>query len=218
MSLIKILEYGLGNDNSSLNLIISIPKGSYLKSFYIATNTEIKNNNIKVHDVFSKVKETMRIEGDKSTFISMFKLLETRYEDIPSKAVEIYELRNDFLWDDNIGISLDKDNLTFITMQLYFDPSYGYTISTECGEDSTIEVLPIYDGLSLKLKALQQAKCFCNCGEHYRSNKNFIDTILAIKCFDLAIETQDYNYAAKLWNSFNINNKKQLNNSNCHVT
>lgn len=216
MSLIKILEYGLGKDNSTLNLIISIPKGSYLKSFHIATSADIKSNNVKVHDVFSKVKENLLTESDKNTFINMFKLLETRYEDTPSKTVEVYELRDNFYWDGNIGITVDKDDLTFITMQLHFDSSSDYEVSTKCGEDSTIEVLPVYDGLALKLKALQQAKCFCNCGGHYGINRDFIDTILAIKCFDLAIQTQDYNYAAKLWNSFNMLNNK-LNSCNCHV-
>jgi hypothetical protein len=75
MNIINVLEYSLSIDNT-LNFIVNIPRGTYIKEFYIADSKDILDNKgVKVIDVYNEAKK--HLPSNYSAF-SVFNTLFTR--------------------------------------------------------------------------------------------------------------------------------------------
>ena len=105
-----------------------------------------------------------------------------------------------------------KDNLLFVYVKTNGTP----TSDTPCGmdEETTLGVTlyhyPIYNAMMNSIKELEK-----NC----EVPKNFINSILRFKAFELAIDTEHYNQAIIYYNKFikNINlNTVTSNKCNCY--
>ena len=211
MGLIKVLEYGFGSDGKTLNFTISVPNKCYINHFYIATNSDVlKYKTTNVIDVFQEVKKVFPDYSDKQIFDMMFLYKEQIHSDNSKKTLDVYQLKDNFIWNTNVGITVDSSKLYFITLQLYVNPETTYQILPICGEDTNILVHPIYNDLNLKLDVLKYAKINHNC--NCSINREFIDKLLQIKAFDLAINLCDYIFAAELWEKLY---KNKTNKSNC---
>lgn len=105
-----------------------------------------------------------------------------------------------------------KDNLLFVYVKTNGTPA----LDTPCGmdEETTLGVTlyhyPIYNAMMNSIKELEK-----NC----EVPKNFINSILRFKAFELAIDTEHYNQAIIYYNKFikNINLNTVLSNKcNCY--
>lgn len=105
-----------------------------------------------------------------------------------------------------------KDNLLFVYVKTNGTPA----LDTPCGmdEETTLGVTlyhyPIYNAMMNSIKELEK-----NC----EVPKNFINSILRFKAFELAIDTEHYNQAIIYYNKFikNINlNTVTSNKCNCY--
>ena len=105
-----------------------------------------------------------------------------------------------------------KDNLLFVYVKTNGAPASD----TPCGmdEETTLGVTlyhyPIYNAMMNSIKELEK-----NC----EVPKNFINSILRFKAFELAIDTEHYNQAIIYYNKFikNINlNTVTSNKCNCY--
>ena len=214
MSLIKVLEYGYGADGKTLKLIISVPNKCYIKGLYLENSTNvIKTNSTKSVNIIKVIQNNYLYSTDKLAFDKVFSFVESRYTSDPSKAVDIYELKDNFIWGTNMGITLNRQDLYFLTMELYFDSSSTYVIPESCGEDNSVLVFPIYNCLALKLNSLKHAKQHQGC-DSCTLNKEFIDSVLQVNALELALSCGDFLFASKLWNKMHYT--ESVNTSKCH--
>lgn len=240
MGLIKIKKLGYGIEGNRLDLVIAIPKGRFIESFWVANQNDIKEEN------YTKVGRNY-IQGNRDTEEGMTKLKAFRNMFI--------EMEQDaFLGDDGIeysvyklnptcifkfsnfsdtGIFISQNNLSFITLQLNFtggnnkDP-YGYPIedSVETLGDSIINfdppqhcdisdnsclIIPLYNINALRIHALSAAKNLeCSC----EFPNDLVDRILQIKTIEMSLAAKNFYKASFFWNKF-FKNKHIATNNKC---
>lgn len=193
MSLIKVIEFGYGIDNKTLDLKILIPESSELESLRIATQDDV------TEDVNFSVIGKEYIPRIYS-FESIFKRVESEDTVIDGVNYVAYKTRTD---SEDVGantIPVDRKDLTFITMRLKDDSvSIDTILACDCGEDNMTIVFPMFDIVPLKIAALNTYKAeISRCD----ISKGFLDKILQIRAIELAICLKDYVKAAEYWRMF----------------
>ena len=209
MSLIKVKEIGFGLKGNTLDITIAIPKGSYLKNFYVFTQedtakADCTSLNIGV-DYIEAVKNTIiGAKTDYAAFNKMFTKLCEAADPITENIYEIYQIKPDFEWLINsesfgLGIKVSQKDITFVKMELEVGTSEDFEYSTECGEDITSLIVPLYNLLPYKLGLLYTPGIGSDSCSIPRS---FIDKYLQIKAIELALCCKDYCKAAEYWSKF----------------
>lgn len=211
MPLINIQNFGWGLDGKTFELTIAIPADCYLDRFYVATQDDIgpDNSTEKGTDYFCKLREYYKTDDPKVIFSILFSKVETIL--INSHTFDVYKLNNPLVGK-GIYIGMTPNDLTFITMHLNTkNLEHALITSAECGEDNTIRVLPVYNALMIKLRALSFAK-FIDCSCDIPSD--FIDKILQLKALELALCSNEYYKAATYWIKF-YKGKNIVTNKRC---
>lgn len=224
MGLAQVKKYGYGIDGKTLDLVIAVPKGTYLKGFWIANQNDIQaDNSTRVGiEYISAIKNLLQNIDTVTAFNKLFKYIgdftckDTGYE------YDLYQLNQDFSWASvnkvGIGINVSQNDLNFITMEIGYpadNTPYGitqrYKDSNDCGSDNIVTVFPLYNLLAIRLRALSYAKFIdCSC----EIPADFIDKILQIKAIELANLSQDYYKASVYWNKF-YKGKNIVTNKRC---
>lgn len=222
MSLIHIKEIGYGIKGDTLNMTIAIPKGSYLKEFWVTTQKDIAESDCTANAGIDYV-EGVKNLGISSLQTVMDKIFEYQcdYTDtLTNNVYGIYKLKSDFLWvydkKPGAGINVSRKDLSIITLKLDSDSvPTNFVISSECGEDNTVLRIPLYDLLPARLVALNTAKGLNNICD---LPKDFMDKVLQIKLIELALCCNDYCKALFYWHKFfDSEDKVQYVKCGCHV-
>lgn len=221
MGLAQVKKFGYGLDGKTLELVIAIPQGSYLKHFWIANQNDIQaDNSTRVGREYIKAVQNTNKDMDKETaFKKLFNYIGNFTCKDTGNIYDLYSLNQDCIWMDDksvgIGIKVSQNDLTFITMEvnLLLDNT-SFKVPPRCSEDNVITVFPLYNLLAIRLRALSYAQFLgCSC----EMPKDFIDKILQIKAIELATQSTEYFKAATYWNKFykgkNIVTNKRC---NCH--
>lgn len=222
MSLIHIKEIGYGIKGDTLNMTIAIPKGSYLKEFWVTTQKDIAESDCTTGAGIDYV-EGVKNLGISSLQTVMDKIFEYQcdYTDpLTNNIYSIYKLKADFSWKyDNtkygVGIEVSKKDLSIITLKLDQKsvPS-SFIKSSECGVDNSELRIPLYDLLPARLVALNTAKGLDNICD---LPKDFMDKVLQIKLIELALCCNDYCKALFYWHKFfDSEDKVQYVKCGCH--
>ena len=184
MDTINVLEYSL-DVNDVLTFTVNIPKGSYIKEFYISDSKDILvNNDVKVTDVYLNLKDK---------YISPREYFNVLFSKIASTTTyDTYILTNTFTYGNDKGIKLNRNALTFITIVLS-----SYNTSKQ---DSI--TFPVYDDMIIKTRILEQAKVYTSCSK-CSINNSFIDSLTQLNALEVALELKDYMFASELWNKIN---------------
>lgn len=203
-------------------MTIAIPKGSYLKEFWVTTQKDIAESDCTAGAGIDYV-EGVKNLGISSLQTVMDKIFEYQcdYTDpLTNNIYSIYKLKADFSWKyDNtkygVGIEVSKKDLSIITLKLDSDSvPTNFVISSECGEDSTVLRIPLYDLLPARLVALNTAKGLDNICD---LPKDFMDKVLQIKLIELALCCNDYCKALFYWHKFfDSEDKVQYVKCGCH--
>lgn len=239
MSLIKVIKSGYGLDGNLLDLTIAIPEGSYVRSFYVINQNDVKSDDstkIEAFDYIKAHKNTQTNMSYSKAFCckvdgidyGVFKKEGGGLEEDGVKY-SIYKLNPDCKFKlsgantDKLGIHVSQNNLTFITLQLsltdsYDNPSSGNNLSEglnwdppQLGEDNSVLVYPLYNINALRLYALSSAKSVeCPC----KLPDEFIDRILQIRTIEMCLSNKDYYKASVFWNKF-FKNKHFATNNKC---
>lgn len=202
-------------------MTIAIPKGSYLKEFWVTTQKDIADSDCTADAGINYV-EGVKNLGISSLQIVMDKIFEYQcdYTDaLTNNVYGIYKLKPDFLWVYNkkpgTGINVSRKDLSIITLKLASDSvPTNFVISSECGEDNTVLRIPLYDLLPARLVALNTAKGLDNICD---LPKDFMDKVLQIKLIELALCCNDYCKALFYWHKFfDSEDKVQYVKCGCH--
>ena len=166
MSLIHIKEIGYGIKGDTLNMTIAIPKGSYLKEFWVVTQKDIAESDCTAGAGINYI-EGVKNLGTSSLQTVMDKIFKYQcdYTDpVTNDIYSIYKLKEFFSWKYNdtkegVGINVSRKDLSIITLKLDSNlvPS-SFVKSSECGEDNSELRIPLYDLLPARLAALNTAK------------------------------------------------------------
>lgn len=210
MSLIVVKEIGYGLKGDKLDLTIAVPKDSYLDSFYVSSQKDIKEKCTSIYalgiDYIEAVQNTDPSLTKQGAFNEMFTKLCEYKDPTTGNIYDIYQLKSDFMWfvdgeTKGLGVSVSQEDLTLVTMHLNPAITTSFTYSTECGEDSTTLTVPLCDMLHLRLKALDTiagADMSCSC----ELPRAFIDKLLQLRVVELAICCKDYCTALTYWSKF----------------
>lgn len=230
MGLAQVKKFGYGMDGKTLDLVIALPKGSYLKHFWIANQNDIHADN-STRVGIEYIQAVRNVGGVNMSTRAAFGRLFTYKGDFTCKETgntyALYELNQMCAWDakeqqaSGVGIRVSQNDLNFITMECSFasddkTPAYGqvpdtFKVPTECGEDNVITVFPMYNLLAIRLRALSYAKFIgCSC----EMPRDFIDKILQIKAIELANQSTEYYKASMYWNKF-YKGKNIVTNKRC---
>lgn len=227
MGLAQVKKAGYGMDGKTLDFVIAVPKGSYLKHFWIANQNDISaDNSTRVGtEYIQAVRNTQKNMTAEKAFHKLFEGIGEMTCKDTGNTYDLYRLNQMCEWISGtsvgIGIRVSQNDLNFITMEVAFpssDSPYGITssfkISDKCGEDNVITIFPLYNLLAIRLRALSYAQFLgCSC----EMPRDFIDKILQIKAIELANQSTEYFKAATYWNKFykgkNIVTNKRC---NCH--
>lgn len=224
MALIKILDIGYGLNNKTLNVTIALPKKTYLEHLYVAYNSDITNTNTTNVgiDYINKIMTIYNITAKEA----FNKLFESKGEMTPAfnDTYGIWQVYTLKALDTDLEIKeclplVDKDTINYITFKLNADSisAEDYIKSSNCGEDNTELIVPLYDTMTLKLDALKyyNSDC-CTCD----LSVDFINKILQIRAIELALCTKNYYKASCLWQQFYssaVKNQPLTSKScNCH--
>ena len=217
MGLAIVKNFGYGMDGKTLDLTIAIPKGSYLKHFWIANQNDIQDNNsTKVGlDYIKAIQNMYKSIDTENAFKKLFEYLGDYTCKETGNIYDLYKLNQDCMWSTDksvgIGVKVSQNDLTFITMEVYLsNQEASFKVSTQCGEDNTVTIFPLYNLLAIRLKALSYAQ-FLN--GTCTLPADFIDKILQIKAIELATLSEDYYKASTYWNKFYKGTNKRC---NCH--
>ena len=184
MDIINVLEYSLDIDNV-LTFTVNIPKGTYIKEFYISDSKDVlANKGVKVENVYINLKSKYIYPRD--CFNALFDKIGG------TNTYDTYVLTDTFTYENNKGIKLNRSALTFITIVLS-----PYNNSKE---DSL--TFPVYDNMLIKTRVLEQAKICKNCNQCSVDN-SFIDSLLQLNALEVSLELKDYMFASELWNKIN---------------
>lgn len=184
MDIINVLEYSL-DVNDVLTFTVNIPKGTYIKEFYISDSKDVlANKGVKVTDVYLNLK--YKYTSPIACFNALFNKIGG------TNTYDTYVLTDTFTYENGKGIKLDRDALTFITIVL--SPYNNHK------EDSL--TFPVYDNMLIKTRVLEQAKVCKNCNQCSIDN-SFIDSLLQLKALEVSLELKDYMFASELWNKIN---------------
>ena len=240
MSLIKILKIGYGIEGNLLDLTIAIPKGSYIRSFYVINQNDVQpddSTKISSFDYIKAHKETQpnmsyqkvfchKTDNDINT--GVFQAIpELDYTSEDGTEYYAYELNPECKFNlagtNKLGIHISQNNLTFITLKLsltdsYDNPSSGNNVSQglnwdppQLGEDDSVLVYPLYNINALRLYALSSAKSVeCPC----KLPDEFVDRILQIRTIEMCLSNKNYYKASVFWNKF-FKNKHFATNNKC---
>lgn len=211
-------------DGKTLDLLIAVPKDTYLKHFWVANQNDIHaDNSTRVGiEYIDAIKSREKNMSRRAAFGKLFEYVEDFTCKDTGNVYNIYRLRPDCAWVTQgrvgIGIPVSQNDLTYITMEVALssreDP-YGITkdfkYSDKCGEDSVITVFPLYNLLAVRLRALSYAQFLgCSC----EMPADFIDKLLQIKAIELANLSQEYYKASVYWNKF-YKGKNIVTNKRC---
>lgn len=198
MSVIKILEYGLGDDGKTLELKIAVPHGYLLEHMCITTSdVYLKTNSFTELNIMEVIADDYDLPTLEDTFDTLFSFVES------NATEDIYVLKNDFTIFDKTGLQLDNTKLTFLHFKMQ---------DTYVGEGNTL-VLPIYDSTALKLDALNYVDLLKNC-KYCSVNKEFKDRLLQINALELALSSNEYKFASQIWEA--IQYTKPNNKCSCN--
>lgn len=227
MGLAQVKKFGYGMDGKTLDLVVAVPKGTYLKHFWIANQNDIQaDNSTRVGIEYIKaVQSTQKNMDQETAFKKLFEYIGDFTCKDTGNTYDLYRLNQNCGWVDDkavgIGVRVSQNDLTFITMEVGFpsggDTPYGYgkkspfKFSMECGEDNVITVFPLYNLLAIRLRALSYAQ-FLNCACEMPAD--FIDKLLQIKAIQLANLSNEYYKASVYWNKF-YKGKNIVTNKRC---
>lgn len=202
MELIKVNEWGYGIDGKTLDLLISIPKGSFLKRFWVANQDDVEKYNCTKTGI-DYIAEVQKFNDNftyQDAFLKLFKNV-GEYT-LNGNCFELYRL---IAINEYVIVKVSQEDLVFVTMELYPVLPKGFKISSECGKDNSVIILPLYNECLLRLKALNEMDFIEDCSN---LSNEFVNKILLTKAIELSLKCGKYCKAANFWNK--LNNSKPI--------
>lgn len=190
MSLIKLKDIGFGLNGNTLDLVIAIPKDTYLDKFRVYTQKDIANKEKDCSDLGIDYIHNLVQTGFsyKEAFHKVFgkKPIAQYTEEHTQEDYDVYSLANG-----EYTIKALQEDMTIVSMEL-FEPN----AESCCDINVTV---PLYNIITMKLKALEFAKTI---KDNCEIPRIFMDKLLQIKAIELALCCGDYCEAAKYWKMF----------------
>ena len=213
MKLINVKDFGYGIDGHSLNLTILIPKNCYLKTFLILNHKEIED----IDDISESYipippykERGYKDASDSSLFLQYFKYIKD--VEIDGEEYSLYSTyKNRDAVTGRIIVPVDPNDLSFICMEVAGESLQEEAVLDEYSCSEKKEVFPLFDSITLEIKALDAAKSM-ECCDYPRA---FIDKILQIKAIKMSLLACEFYRAATYWKKF-YDNEEAFTGKNCN--
>lgn len=200
MSLIKIVDSSIVPDSSNsllLDLVISIPKGSYIEHMYLVQGKNVTTEG----DLTDSVNDI--ITG--SVNASLYSDVQAFFDDAFIKISETddyctYQFNNIIYWmtdagDANVGLPI-LDDISFLTLKI--DTNTEAQHKADCKESSI--TIPIYNRTRMLVDIANLGRLIGGCDPCRDIPESFVKTIMEFRAFETAIEIKDWLLVKRLYN------------------
>lgn len=200
MDLIKIIDSAIVPSPTNellLDLVITIPKGSYIEHMYIinskdvTTEGDLTDNNF---DIVTGLLDAGLCESVEDFHSQAFDKISST-----SDGYDTYRFKH-LTWLNNNGDSdagiIIKDDMVFVTLQI--DTSTEAKYKANCSESKI--TIPVYNRTRMLVDIANLGRLIGGCDPCRDIPESFVKTIMEFRAFETAIEIKDWLLVKRLYN------------------
>lgn len=201
MDLIKIIDSAIvpsPNNELLLDLVFTIPKGSYIEHMYIVDSVNVTTEGDLTDSNFDIV--TGLLDAGLCESIGDFHNQAFAKISSTSDGYDTYRFNKYFTWLNNNGdwgeAIIIKDDIVFVTLQI--DTSTEAKYKADCSESKV--TIPVYNRTRMLVDIADLGRLIGGCDPCKDIPESFVKTIMEFRAFETAVEIKDWLMVKRLYN------------------